>query len=92
MPTVTFNWGKAATIIVILGTLLGGVYFIEDRYATAADVKQEVGTIIQAQRAFERRQLEDKVFEIEIKEEEGSATSSSKALKQRYLRKIQELQ
>lgn len=42
MPTINFNfnWQTVAAIIGLLGSLLGGVYFIEDRYVDEAEAGQ----------------------------------------------------
>lgn len=78
-------------VISFIGTISAGVLFIDERYAKAADVgeiRQEISTSINKLRI---KQLEDELFIIDFKIQEGTATSVDKAMKERKQRELEEL-
>ena len=69
-------------------TLYTGVtQLLDQRYASAGNVEQVQQTID----SHLKNDLEDKVFIITMKEQEGTATNVDKAMKERYLRRLQEM-
>lgn len=90
--------GIAATITV-LGTIVGGVFAVESRYAKAADIddiKQQQVQIYSnvkiqqdlAMSSLRRQTLEDRLFELRLKER---PTQPERALIERYQDQLREL-
>lgn len=69
-----------------------GVFFIEDRYAKAADVQvisvEQKVHVTKVINDFKKQELNDKIFILEFKEQSNEATPLDKALKTRYLEQL----
>lgn len=86
------------TAIAVLGSILTiftGVIFIDERYVHAADFSAQIQhqqnqneKLIQSIR---RQQLEDQIFELDFKEQTGTAQPLDRALKERYLRQLDQI-
>jgi len=96
MQTVKDNPGKlllgsAGSVIAIVTAL----FAVDARYAHAADVeknKAETHIIIRETTANLRKQmLEDKLFEIDVKEAQTKLSPVEMAMKERYKRQIKEI-
>ena len=90
----------AVSAISAASVIVGSVLYIDDRYAHASDVLTEVGSlknqqkqIIQQERLainrLRREQLEDKVFELTLKQH---PTATDKALMEHYNTQMRDLQ
>jgi len=78
--------------LVFLGSIVGGVLFVDDRYAHAGEVQQlraeQSQSVIQMRietKKIRRAALDDKVFEIELKDKK---TDTDKALMERAKREM----
>ena len=90
--------GIAATVTV-LGTIVGGVFAVESRYAKAADIDDVKSQQVQiysnmkiqqelAVDSLRRQTLEDRLFELRLKER---PTQVERALMERYQDQLREL-
>lgn len=85
-----------STIVVLVGSLVSGVLFIEDRYAHSADLEsfstEQKVHITKTINDFKRTELQDKIFIQEFKEQSGDATPLDRALKERYLEQLRNIE
>lgn len=90
----------AATVSAL--ALVGALFTFDARYVHAEENKKEVAithqkiaqtqTIItQTTNNLRKAMIEDKVFEIDVKVAQKKATPTDTALKERYLRQLEEL-
>jgi len=82
------------TAVAALGsviTIFTGVTFIEDRYVHASDFKEYAEQQQQSIKEFRIQDLEDKIFELEFKQQSGTATALDNALKERYRQQLNRL-
>jgi hypothetical protein len=87
--------GSSGTII----TLVGALFTLDARYAHAADVEKDTKRteqiIIETSRSIRQQNLEDKLFELDIKREQSPTQRLSPvdaALHSRFKRQLDELQ
>jgi hypothetical protein len=92
--------------LAIIGTFLGviaAMWAIEDRYVSAADFSQyqqrQEAFILQSQSAADKRQknfrkqiIDDQLFELQFKVNQGTASPLDKAKIERLQRQLRELQ
>lgn len=83
--------GSASSIIAIVGAL----FTLDARYAHAAEVeKDKVQTqriIKETSQTLRQQMLEDKLFELDVKEAQRKLDPVEAALKERYKRQISEI-
>jgi hypothetical protein len=92
------------TLALILSTitLVGALFTLDARYVHAEENKKEVITtqqkieqtqklITQATNNLRKASLEDKVFEIDVKIAQKKASPIDTALKERFLRQLEEI-
>ncbi len=92
------------SVLGSLGVIVGAVYFVEDRYAHASEVQrqyEEVRESLQnAQKEqlsrkefleYQEKQLEDQIFELDLKINRGEANDYDMAVKKRYEDRLQQL-
>jgi len=71
-------------IIVALFSFVGGAVALDDRYLKVQDY-------MMIEKSKRVRVLNDKVFEIEFKEQSSIASNLEKAMKKRYIHELQQL-
>lgn len=90
------------SLVVTLITLVAALFAFDARYAHASETKRQQQTtnekIEETQRIIHvttynlrRAALEDKVFELEVKEAQRKLTPIDSALKERYLRQLKDI-
>ena len=88
--TVKENAGKSISIAAVVGTLglyTGLTQVLDQRYALAEDARQ----IQQSIQVYRITELEDKILMIELLEKEGKASPVDLAMKERYIRRLEDL-
>lgn len=98
MPTLESFWDQKkkeiVTAISILGaiaTLYTAIIFVDDRYVQAADFAIQIQQQQKILEDYRVQNLQDKIFELEFKEQSGVDTPLDRALKERYLQQLQTL-
>jgi len=66
------KFAQITTILTFVGSVVLGVFFIDDRYAHAADLEKSVASIRIENKQMRKQVLEDKVFEIQLKGVKGT--------------------
>lgn len=79
---------SAVGIIASVATIFTAITFIEDRYVLAADFTKQIQSQHKILKDFRIQQLEDKIFELEFKEQSGMDTPLDRALKERYKQQL----
>lgn len=88
---------KKKEIIMAIGvcasvvTLFTGIVFVDDRYVHASDFSQQVQEQSRILKEYRVQNLQDKIFELEFKEQAEIATPLDKALKERYLQQLRQI-
>lgn len=84
-----------AGIVASITTIGGLFYFMDERYAHAADQDRKIeavrGEIRSSIKSLERNQIEDRLYELELKSNDGVASSHERALIERYKRRLESL-
>lgn len=81
-------------IVFIIGsipTVLGVAFYLDGRYAHATDIQKIQQLSDQNFQELRRRTLSDKLFEIDFKVQSNQASALDKALREKYLRELDEL-
>lgn len=93
MPQITVDLKKIGTIIGIVVSVCGALwgtaqatiyYHLDERYVQVTDYKASV-------KEQEIKDLEDKIFELNFKVQNGTATPLEKAQLERYKSRLQKL-
>lgn len=74
----------AIAVLASILTIFTGIAFVEDRYVHAADFSAYAENQQKALKDFRVQNLEDKIFELDFKEQSGQATALDRALKERF--------
>ena len=102
-PAATpINIAAIASVVTICTSLIGGFFLFDSIYARDADLQlarseiKQLSTELKAEsrkNAIELRRsmIEDQLFELDMKVEDGSATSTDRARIKRYQRQLREL-
>lgn len=84
------NVGKTisiASVVAVVGLYSALTKVLDDRYCLASEAQQTQQTMVN----WMEQDLEDKIFMIEMKESKGVATDEDRAMKQRYIRRLEKL-
>lgn len=85
----------AAAVLGSILTIFTGVIFVDDRYVHAADfsvqIQQQQKENTELLHDMRRQQLQDKLFELDFKEQTGEAKPIDRALKERYIRQLNQI-
>ena len=92
-PTVDYvkkNAGKTISIATVITVMTGYTLFLQhlDARYCLAEAAQQTQTMMLD---YMKRELEDKIFLLELKIEKQTATEEDKAMRHRYLRRLKEL-
>ena len=102
MTKQTINIAYAAAAFTLLSSIIASVYVVENRFAKASDLINTDAKIDQLKTELKaeskknatdlrRAMIEDQLFELDMRVEEGVATSVDRARIKRYKRQLQEL-
>jgi len=95
MSVVTENPKSVGALVAIL-PLIGAILYIDDRYAHASDLSsftlEQKQHVEKTFKSFRRQELEDKIFVLDFKEQQNTATVLDKTMKLRYQGQLERLQ
>lgn len=85
---------RGVTIVTLVSTLVGGFLWMDDHYASAADLKRLEQNIKRDRIEDRIRDVSNKIFELEFKQRSSPQTFSplDAALLERYRNDLQDLQ
>ena len=81
----------AVGVIGSVATIYTTVVFVDDRFVHAADFAVQMEQQQKVLKDYRVQQLEDKIFELEFKEQSGVDTPLDRALKERYKQQLNRL-
>lgn len=84
-------WERAISILTVLSAFAGAWIYIDSHYATAADVSQLAKEFRLQTYDLRKRQLKDKIFELEFKQNSRKLSDLEKAQLNSAKQELQEI-
>lgn len=80
-----------SSVLALIGTVVGGFVFLDDRYAHAKDVDSMEQRTVQTLQTYQKTQVVNQLNQLAIKEQLGEMTKYDKVLKEQLERELQML-